>query len=128
MEVAQLIKLFTGGEITPQDIELELDTAKNGMLLQHDVHKDFDKYLWSIKIEDDGRYQIVQFNDGPKLSFEETVTHLNIDLNHLSNPAARFCKLHYTMAELLRATGLNAQDEPLPSDPGRMGTRTKDIE
>lgn len=125
MEVAQLVTLFTGGEITLTDIETDLDTVKNGMLLQHDVHKDFDEYLWSIEIEDDGRYKIVQFNDGPKLSFPETVTHLDMDLNLTSNPLARFCKLHCTTAQLVRATGLNLKAEPLPSDPERMGTRTK---
>lgn len=127
-EVADLVEVFTGGEITPDDIESELDTVKNGMLLQHDVHRDFDEYLWSIEIGADERYRIVHFNDGPKLSFLETATHLNLDLELLSNPAARYCKLHCTMAGLLRATGFKATVEPLPSDPNRMGTRAMEIE
>lgn len=78
------------------------------MLLQHDAHRDYDDYLWSVK-EVDGKYMVITRNYGPKLSFacrNHELKFKNLPGMSYGKPDARFFQLHRVVGQLLQDTGL----------------------
>lgn len=76
--------------------------------MQHDVHQDFDNYLFGLKCVAPNIYEVEQINmEVPGLSFE--VLNKTIDLSRkdkTGNPGASLIQLHYHMAQLFEALRL----------------------
>ncbi|KAL0636392.1 hypothetical protein Q9L58_004642 [Maublancomyces gigas] len=105
--VASFVQKFTGGVIDKRALAT-VDTVENGMLLQHDAHRDYDDYLWSVK-EVDGKYMVITRNYGPKLSFacgNRELKFENLPGRIYGKPDARFFQLHRVVGQLLQDTGL----------------------
>lgn len=104
-EVALFVEKFTGG-IIDKDVLETIDTVANGMVLQHDAHRDYDDYLWSVKEEDD-KFKVISRNKGPELSFDYAGKELvfsNLPGKNHGKPDGRFFKLHQVVGKLLQDT------------------------
>lgn len=103
--VALFVEKFTGGIINKKVLD-NIDTVVNGMVLQHDAHRDYDDYLWSVKVEN-GRFKVISRNKGSKLSFIDGGKELefsNLPETNFGKPDVRFFELHRVVGDLLQAT------------------------
>lgn len=99
----RLIECFVAGRIAALVNGAAVDDARNGLTMQHDVHQDFDNYLFGLKWVAQNEYQVERINM-QQLSFavpEQTIKISRKDAT--GNPDPSLIQLHYHCAKLLEA-------------------------
>lgn len=103
-----LIKCFVAYRDTAIVSGEAVDDPWNGLAMQHDVHQDFDNYLFGLKWVAPNMYEVERINmEEPGLSF--AVPEHPIDLSRKDksgNPGPSLILLHYHMAKLFEALRL----------------------
>lgn len=101
----QLIECFVAGRIAALVNGADADDARNGLAMQHDVHQDFDNFLFGLKWVAPNEYQVERINmQEPGLSFavpQQTIKISRTDAT--GNPDRSLIQLHYHCAKLLEA-------------------------
>lgn len=119
--VKQFIFAFSGGTVTENIIgKAGINSAYNGIMMQHDAHQDYDGLLWSIDpssldVGIDTKYNVVQhLRDGMNLSFpigwEGKVLKFGGAPAEWPHPA--ICKLQNAVANVFMGIGAPVETGP----------------